>query len=50
MVGACHQNGRYPPTKIGINDKPEGRLGVEHQWVDDVEADIKALGIKKMEN
>jgi hypothetical protein len=42
MVGVCHQNGRYA--------KPEGRRGVGRprlRWLDDVEADIKVLGIKR---
>jgi hypothetical protein len=43
MVGACHQIGTYPPTKNGINAKPESRRGVGRpklRWLDDVEADI----------
>jgi hypothetical protein len=48
LVGACRQNGRYPPTKF--NAKPEGRRGVGRprmRWLDDVEADIKTLGVKR---
>jgi hypothetical protein len=49
MVGACRQNGRYPLTKTVLNAKPEGRRGVgrpRQRWLDDVEADIKAQGVK----
>jgi hypothetical protein len=38
------------PTKNGINAKPEGRRGVGRlglRWLDDVEADIKALDVKR---
>jgi hypothetical protein len=37
-------------TKLVFNAKPEGRHGVESprlRWLDDVEADIKALGVKR---
>jgi hypothetical protein len=52
MVGACRQNGRYPSTKNGslFNAKPEGRRGVGRprlRWLDDVEADIKDLGVRR---
>jgi hypothetical protein len=50
MVGARHQNGRYPIRKMVFNGKPESRRGVGRprlRWLDDVEADIKALGIKR---
>jgi hypothetical protein len=36
--------------KTVFNAKPEGRRGVGRprlRWLDDVEADIKALGVKK---
>jgi hypothetical protein len=36
--------------KMVFNAKPEGRRGVGRprlRWLDDVEADIKALGIKR---
>jgi hypothetical protein len=36
--------------KMVFNAKPEGRRGVGRprlRWLDDVEADIKALGIRK---
>jgi hypothetical protein len=36
--------------KMVFNTKPEGRRGVGRprlRWLDDVEADIKALGIKR---
>jgi hypothetical protein len=36
--------------KMVFNGKPEGRRGVGRprlRWLDDVEADIKALGIKR---
>jgi hypothetical protein len=35
--------------KMVLNAKPEGRRGVGRprlRWLDDVEADIKALGVK----
>jgi hypothetical protein len=50
MVVACRQNGRYPPTKNGTYTKPEGRRTVGRprlRWLDDGEADIKALGVKR---
>jgi hypothetical protein len=53
MVGACRQNVRYPPTKNGINAKPEDRRRVGRprlRWLDDIEDDIKSLVYKKMEN
>jgi hypothetical protein len=36
--------------KMEFNAKPEGRRGVGRprlRWLDDVEADIKALGVKR---
>jgi hypothetical protein len=36
--------------KVVFNAKPEGRRGVGRprlRWLDDVEADIKALGVKR---
>jgi hypothetical protein len=50
MVGACCQNGRYRLPKMVFNAKPEDRRGVGRprlRWLDDVEADIKALGVKR---
>jgi hypothetical protein len=50
MVGACHQNVRFSPKKMVFNAKPEGRSGVGRPrmiWLDDVEADVKALGIRR---
>jgi hypothetical protein len=49
MIGT-YQNGRYAPTKNGINAKPEDRCRVGRprlRWMDDVEADIKALGVRR---
>jgi hypothetical protein len=48
-LGACRQNGRYRLPKMVFNAKTEGRRRVGKprlRWLDDVEADIKALGVK----
>jgi hypothetical protein len=42
------EDARLP--KMVFNTKPEGRHGVGRprlRWLDDVEADIKALGVKR---
>jgi hypothetical protein len=42
------ENTRLP--RMVFNAKPKGRRGVERprlRWLDDVEADIKALGVKR---
>jgi hypothetical protein len=48
MAGA-HQMEDTGISEIIINTEPEGRYGVGRpklRWLDDIEADIKTLGIK----
>jgi hypothetical protein len=50
MVVACRQNGRYRLSKMVFNAKPEGRSEVGRprlRWLDDVDNDITAVGVKR---
>jgi hypothetical protein len=50
MVGAFIRMEDTRLPKMVFNAKPEGRRGVARprlRWLDDVEEDIKALGIKR---